>query len=669
MARSKTMKYINSLKLFTKKILFHAEIRNDNWLKTQAESCMEPELTMDFDTNISSHKSSQAEICERRDRYIKKLLSDKIYSFKNPLVIINPFSCSPLSALIIFNTEEKACIRYTIKGMREARDYTSCIDTHETEHAIPVLGLFDGCINNILLELLDENKNVISQNTIKIKTAPAPRKLAHSIDIRKKEQPFSKNFIFATGGYSGANYAFDEAGNIRWYLTSQIHPYGLHLLGNGHLLAPLKNIRRPNYGNAHSVIANEIDFLGRVYHTYCHPEGYHHWCISKSNKNLIMASSSIHDNYMENVISEIDYLSGNTIRSINVNDIFDETYITRYDWAHVNAFEYIEDEYCVIVSFRNIHTIAKIDMTSKQIIWLLANPDFYKNTLQRNKVLTPDTDVKWFFQQHGVKILKRKNTTDKKIITLALFDNHTANRRPVDYFDESENSSVKIFEIDENEMSVKMTHSLDVPMSATRSNIDAELTDNTNIIYGMSANLEKAYAPYRSCITGFDFDTNKLITQIYAKNDFFCAKFIDFEPEKNMPDTNSKFTSMENNYIRGSLSDLVNIRTLPDKIKNAPAIYEQVLDSDDTVTKVQFKLVGNILEIFAKDHELKNVYLSGPEDTYKQTFTDTKQLTKIFKQHSYFHAVSLDTLPAGRYDISLEYGNYAYSTPYWIEKK
>ena len=52
--------------------------------------------------------------------------------------------------------------------MREARDYTSCIDTPETEHAIPVLGLFDGCINNILLELLDENKNVISQKTIKI---------------------------------------------------------------------------------------------------------------------------------------------------------------------------------------------------------------------------------------------------------------------------------------------------------------------------------------------------------------------------------------------------------------------------------------------------------------------------------------------------------------------
>ena len=84
------MKYINSLKFFIKKILFHAEIRNDNWLKTQAESCIEPELTMDFDTNISSHKSSQAEICERRDRYIKKLLSDKIYSFKNPLVIIKP---------------------------------------------------------------------------------------------------------------------------------------------------------------------------------------------------------------------------------------------------------------------------------------------------------------------------------------------------------------------------------------------------------------------------------------------------------------------------------------------------------------------------------------------------------------------------------------------------
>ena len=65
------------------------------------------------------------------------------------------------------------------------------------------------------------------------------------------------------------------------------------------------------------------------------------------------------------------------IRTINANNIFDSTYVTRYDWAHINAFEYIPGEDAIIASYRNIHTIAKIDLNTQEIIWLLANPDFY----------------------------------------------------------------------------------------------------------------------------------------------------------------------------------------------------------------------------------------------------------------------------------------------------
>lgn len=96
------------------------------------------------------------------------------------------------------------------------------------------------------------------------------------------------------------------------------------------------------------------------------------------------------------MIIEIDPETGNVLRSINVNDLFDKTYVTRSDWAHINAFAYIPEEDCVIVSMRNIHTIAKISLKDNELIWIIANPRFYKKTEQKDKVLKPAGHIDWF---------------------------------------------------------------------------------------------------------------------------------------------------------------------------------------------------------------------------------------------------------------------------------
>ncbi|MCI8751651.1 MAG: aryl-sulfate sulfotransferase [Lachnospiraceae bacterium] len=626
-----------------KRLLYNVNVQYTDWLKNEALKLHEPYLDgRNYSSNIEHQLKLPADISRRKDTVIENILNKKYYTFDNALFIINPFGCSPLSGLFIFNTEKPCKVKYTIKGKRGSDNYTNCDETWTNRHKVPVLGMYDGGITHITFYLIDKNNNEIQETTIRIKLPRTGPVLRNAISIKKYEKT-PVPFLMATGGYSGTNYAFDSNGNIRWYLTTPVHPYGVHVLSNGHLLVPDKRMRRPNYGNAHSVIAYEMDFLGRIYRNIYHQSGFHHWAVSREdNGNLLIATSSRYDTYMENSVDEMDKDTGKIIRTINANNIFDSTYVTRYDWAHINAFEYIPGEDAIIASYRNIHTIAKIDLNTQEIIWLLANPDFYKGTEQEAKVLAPAPGVKWFFQQHGVKILEHINTGNEKKIKITLFDNHTANRRPVNYFDDVKKSNIMVFTINEKEMSVEMNQCITVPLSITRSNVEFDKT--TNSIYAMCANIKDEEVDSRAKILGYNYNTGECITDISLNNDFFVAKFLDFNLQSVQNTCNEDYPL----YI-GELY-------MPVKEKEIPEDYnEGNYLPDEIKKKLNFTLTGNILQISCKDHSLPKIFLYNKDNIYVQYFNDTEQLTKIFKEHIYTISVPLQGIDKGKYQAGIEY--------------
>lgn len=645
-----------------KRLLYNVNVQYTDWLKNEALKLHEPYLDgRNYSSNIEHQLKLPADISRRKDTVIENILNKKYYTFDNALFIINPFGCSPLSGLFIFNTEKPCKVKYTIKGKRGSDNYTNCDETWTNRHKVPVLGMYDGGITHITFYLIDKNNNEIQETTIRIKLPRTGPVLRNAISIKKYEKT-PVPFLMATGGYSSTNYAFDSNGNIRWYLTTPVHPYGVHVLSNGHLLVPDKRMRRPNYGNAHSVIAYEMDFLGRIYRNIYHQSGFHHWAVSREdNGNLLIATSSRYDTYMENSVDEMDKDTGKIIRTINANNIFDSTYVTRYDWAHINAFEYIPGEDAIIASYRNIHTIAKIDLNTQEIIWLLANPDFYKGTEQEAKVLAPAPGVKWFFQQHGVKILEHINTGNEKKIKITLFDNHTANRRPVNYFDDVKKSNIMVFTINEKEMSVEMNQCITVPLSITRSNVEFDKT--TNSIYAMCANIKDEEVDSRAKILGYNYNTGECITDISLNNDFFVAKFLDFNLQSVQNTCNEDYPL----YI-GELY-------MPVKEKEIPEDYnEGNYLPDEIKKKLNFTLTGNILQISCKDHSLPKIFLYNKDNIYVQYFNDTEQLTKIFKEHIYTISVPLQGIDKGKYQAGIEYidndSNIClYNTGYWIDIK
>lgn len=645
-----------------KRLLYNVNVQYTDWLKNEALKLHEPYLDgRNYSSNIEHQLKLPADISRRKDTVIENILNKKYYTFDNALFIINPFGCSPLSGLFIFNTEKPCKVKYTIKGKRGSDNYTNCDETWTNRHKVPVLGMYDGGITHITFYLIDKNNNEIQETTIRIKLPRTGPVLRNAISIKKYEKT-PVPFLMATGGYSSTNYAFDSNGNIRWYLTTPVHPYGVHVLSNGHLLVPDKRMRRPNYGNAHSVIAYEMDFLGRIYRNIYHQSGFHHWAVSREdNGNLLIATSSRYDTYMENSVDEMDKDTGKIIRTINANNIFDSTYVTRYDWAHINAFEYIPGEDAIIASYRNIHTIAKIDLNTQEIIWLLANPDFYKGTEQEAKVLAPAPGIKWFFQQHGVKILEHINTGNEKKIKITLFDNHTANRRPVNYFDDVKKSNIMVFTINEKEMSVEMNQCITVPLSITRSNVEFDKT--TNSIYAMCANIKDEEVDSRAKILGYNYNTGECITDISLNNDFFVAKFLDFNLQSVQNTCNEDYPL----YI-GELY-------MPVKEKEIPEDYnEGNYLPDEIKKKLNFTLTGNILQISCKDHSLPKIFLYNKDNIYVQYFNDTEQLTKIFKEHIYTISVPLQGIDKGKYQAGIEYidndSNIClYNTGYWIDIK
>lgn len=435
------MKTINKLLAPIKKKTMNALVANYKWLEKQvrANNVTYNNISNNYETNIDTKSEIAAISSYKREVAINEILKSKEYDFDNMLVIKNPHRIAPLSALALFVTDMSCKVQYTIAGKRGSDDYTVCNEIMTKYHRVPLLGLYENSLNIIIIRLLDENDSIIASKKLRILIRGLDKPVHNAVELSKSTQPLSKDFIFVSGGYHGGVYAFDKKGNIRFALNKIPQYCGVYLFKDGRFLFPEKHMRRPAWGNANTVVMHEMDMMGRVYRTYYDKKGLHHWAIEKEpGGNILALSSSTDDTFMENEIVEIDRFTGEAVKEINMNQLLPEKYITRNDWAHINSIEYIAKDDSVVISMRNVHTIAKISLEKGELVWILTNPKFYKETNVEDKVLKPEGDIKWFFQQHAIQIVHDEKNKDGRL-HIMLFDNHTANRRPVKWFDKEKN--------------------------------------------------------------------------------------------------------------------------------------------------------------------------------------------------------------------------------------
>lgn len=633
-------------------------VRDGNWLFRRADIHVKDNRLIGqrvTDTNLKSWMILPVDTW-KREREEEKLLQRYDFSFESMLIIKNPFGRTPLSALILFHTGQKYIVRYTVKDKNEecAFSYMSKRAVHNQR--IPVFGLYEKFENHVLIELLDEEGNTAMKREVIIRTGSLPEKFSGMVTPIRTSGDTAMPFVFVTGGINGVTYAFDKNGDIRYYLSRTPRQYGIYPMPDGRFLFPERNVNRPTYINPHANIVYDMDYLGRVRETYYVPDGIHHWAEAlpgTRGRRILAAGSSLKDR-MEDLVLEYDRNTGEVIQGVDLGELFPEKFQKRYDWAHLNRICCCSQNQ-ILVSLRNLHTVAKIDIQKKEFVWILAHPDLYEGTVLADKVLRPQGEAfHHFFQQHAVELVDTSREGDGvKVgseLEVILFDNHCVTKTKAPWFDHKQESYVCFYKIDEQKMTVETNRVFSCDLSPTRSN--AWFDKKRRRVFAMAGASCAVEEDAKAVICEWDFDSREEISRYEIKDGFFKAYPFEIQ-DKDL----GEYLNITKDFRKGELEPPVLCLEKREESRMPERQMEQILN---------FAYMDDLILVRAQDHKLEKVYLSG-EKTWVKEFTDTFQKSEVFAAKFYYVAVPVRELPPGRYKISVQYEGKTYATEKWFE--
>lgn len=342
----------------------------------------------------------------QRQKEIDKTIISEGYTINNPNIILNPYEISPLTALIIFESDSAVSVELTIKGKDNSFDIVQSF-SEETKHYLPVYGLYPDYNNQVDIKVNDE---VYSFN---IKTAPLPEdftKISEDIFVDSNyEDLFNNQFYFQTPASVGYTSAFDYQGEVRWYLTKNL-VWDISRLENNNLLLSNERLINPPY---YTTGMYEISLLGKIYNEFVLPGGYHHDFYELENNNLIVASNNFDHGTVEDIIVEVDRKSGEIVKEIDlkeilkVNEAKSENWVD-YDWFHNNSVFYDKKTNSLTLSGRHQDLVVNIDYDSLEINYIIGDKTGVSLDYQKY-FLTPTNDLEWPYSQHAAKILPDGN--------------------------------------------------------------------------------------------------------------------------------------------------------------------------------------------------------------------------------------------------------------------
>ena len=376
---------------------------------------------------------------------LEKEFTSKGYTLDNPNIIVDPYHNSPLTALVIFETEEKVVPKVTIPGEDELTTYTKTFEKNKV-HYLPILGLYPGKVNKITIEYGDVKK------TLKIKTEKLPEDFIMPTEIEKDEDELTNDLYFFTPSSSGYTCAYDVNGDVRWYLTNKA-TWKIDRLENGHLLVSTERLVNSPY---YLTGLYEMDMLGKIYVEYSLPGGYHHDYYEMPNGNILVASDDFNNDSgtVEDYIVELDRETGKIVKTIDLKDILNmedgksENWVD-YDWFHNNSVWYDEKTNSITLSGRHQDAVINIDYDTEKLNWIIGDSTNWSEEYQKY-FFTPEGDnFEWQWSQHAAMI-----TPEGYVF---IFDNGNNKSKNKDEYVDAEDSYSRgvMYKIDTEKMTIK----------------------------------------------------------------------------------------------------------------------------------------------------------------------------------------------------------------------
>lgn len=605
--------------------------------------------------------------CQEKDAAVQKELDSGKYTWKKPKVICNPYGNAPLSAYILFTTKKSCKIRVTVKGKTKAVDVSGELGKAK-KHRIPVIGLYPDKNNKVVLERLNDKGKTLEKKTVRIKTGKLDSRLKDAIrkeTIKVKTVKFVKGkngkkikktvykkmkkvhsaygLTVITGNSTKCTFAYDEDGNIRWYLTQAAGSYGFFPLSNKRFMFQTYDSLTMTEEKAQTTEMMEMDFMGRAFQIYFVRNGTHHEIIEKTpGGNLLVLTSSINQ-HIEDVVAEIDRKTGKEVKALDMQEIFDDTYVNKTDWAHLNTVSYDKEEDAVLLSPRNLHAAVKVDWKTNKIKWIIAHPDMFKGTKQENKVLKTKGDFTWHFQPHSIYEIPYDLDKNPDTVHVMLFDNHWQNKRKVKFFDNKKKSNVLVYVVNEKKKTVRQVKVFPGVRSIITSN--CAYNKKKNRMFSFGGYLYPLVKGRKGMVYEFDYKTGDALNQFSTKEYFYRG----YEAKigwKGM----EKPMKARKDYVKGVLQG-------PVKIESG-TVPETMITED----KVAFTRKESILYMNANDHTVDRVRFVGKKYCYRMDYRSAGKGMKSKRNQRYSIAIPLASMEEDTYEIVVHYDGTWYAT-------
>lgn len=376
---------------------------------------------------------------------IEKKFKVNGYTLDNPNIILNPYGNSPLTALVLFETEQELDVKVTITGKDKLTTYTHTFSKTK-EHYLPIYGLYADSNNKIIIECGNNKKEIY------IQTEKLPENMILPTSIKADKSKLTNDLYFYTPSSSGYTVAYDVNGDIRWYLTNYAL-WKIDRLQNGHLLVSTERlINNPYYMTG----LYEIDLLGKIYTEFSLEGGYHHDYYEMENGNLLVASDDFNneDGTVEDYIVELDRTTGKVIKTfdlkkvLNMEDGQSENY-TSYDWFHNNSVWYDKKTDSITLSGRHQDAVINISYQTGELNWIIGDSTNWSSEYQKYFFTPVGDNFEWQWSQHAAMI-----TPEGYVF---LFDNGNNKSKNKDEYVDASNSYSRgvMYKIDTENMTIE----------------------------------------------------------------------------------------------------------------------------------------------------------------------------------------------------------------------
>ena len=372
-------------------------------------------------------------------------IRDSGYTLDNPNIILNPYGNSPLTALVLFETEQELDVKVTITGKDKLTTYTHTFSKTK-EHYLPIYGLYADSNNKIIIECGNNKKEIY------IQTEKLPENMILPTSIKANKSKLTNDLYFYTPSSSGYTVAYDVNGEVRWYLTNYAL-WKIDRLQNGHLLVSTERlINNPYYMTG----LYEIDLLGKIYTEFSLEGGYHHDYYEMENGNLLVASDDFNneDGTVEDYIVELDRTTGKVIKTfdlkkvLNMEDGQSENY-TSYDWFHNNSVWYDKKTDSITLSGRHQDAVININYQTGELNWIIGDSTNWSSEYQKYFFTPVGNNFEWQWSQHAAMI-----TPEGYVF---LFDNGNNKSKNKDEYVDASNSYSRgvMYKIDTENMTIE----------------------------------------------------------------------------------------------------------------------------------------------------------------------------------------------------------------------